>query len=355
MSFLKPKKVLYHSERMKEWFDTGDTSAPVTVKIDLTNVCNHNCPGCVDADLIADDNNQLKLDLVKELLEDMQQMGVKGINYTGGGEPTSHKEFAEIIRYTAELGLEIGLICNGSLFHMPRIPMEEILKHFTWIRISLDAYDDETHKRTHGTKAKFQRTTDNIRELTRIKQEQNLDVTLGAGYLTNQHEDMDRQVWRFVSICKEIGLDYAQLRPSFGWSGSDYTSISSEEWDKIFSDLREYEDESFKLVIDEGKYKKILSNNIGRCYKTCHAQSFKSTSITARGGVYICCSLSGKNEGLIGNIKQMKFSEIWKCDRRKRILKDLDVGRCPKLCVGDNLNEFLEQIKENEPPHKNFL
>ena len=64
---------MYHPKTMREWMETGDTSAPVTVKIDLTNVCNHNCPGCIDADLIAHDNNELHIDLVKNLLNDDKQ------------------------------------------------------------------------------------------------------------------------------------------------------------------------------------------------------------------------------------------------------------------------------------------
>ena len=123
----------------------------------------------------------------------------------------------------------------------------------------------------------------------------------------------------------------------------------------MFKELRDYEDENFKLVVDEDKFRKIMSGSVSRCYTSCHAQSFKSTSITALGGVYICCSLSGKNEGLIGNVKQMPFSQIWTGDRRKRILKQLDVSKCPALCVGDNLNEFLDKLKNDEPEHKNFL
>jgi hypothetical protein len=42
MSFLKSNKVLYHLDRLQQWADTGDTTAPINVKIDLTNVCNHN-------------------------------------------------------------------------------------------------------------------------------------------------------------------------------------------------------------------------------------------------------------------------------------------------------------------------
>ena len=50
--------------------------------------------------------------------------------------------------------------------------MEELLEKFIWIRISLDAYDDETHVRTHGSKAMFKKTIKNIKELVRIKKEE---------------------------------------------------------------------------------------------------------------------------------------------------------------------------------------
>ncbi len=354
MSFLKSNKVLYHPERMQEWLLKEDTTAPITVKIDLTNVCNHNCPGCIDADLIANDNNELSYDLLVTLLEDLKSMGVKGINYTGGGEPTAHKKFADVIRHTAKLGFDIGLICNGSLFHKKSIPMEELLEHFSWIRVSLDAYDHETHVRTHGSKSTFDKTVQNMRDLVEIKRDKNLEVTLGAGYITNQYEDMDRQCWRFVELCKDIGMDYAQLRPSFGFF-FDYKKIKPSEWQEIFNDLKKYESENFKLVIDNDKFNKIFSGKTGRKYSSCHAQAFKSTSITARGGVYICCSLSGNKEGFVGNIKKEKFSDIWKGEKRSQVLRDLQVKKCPKLCVGDNLNEFLENFKNNKPTHVNFL
>lgn len=352
MSFLKANKVLYQTDSFCEWDKTGDTSAPVTVKIDLTNVCNHDCPGCIDFDLIANDNNQLSLQQLEKTLPELKQMGVKAINYTGGGEPTTHKDFAEIVKKTNENGLEVGLICNGSRFH--KIPMNEILHMFTWIRISLDAYDEETHKRTHGEKAKFSQTVENIKQLVEIKKQQKCDTTIGAGFITNQHADMDRNIDKFVSMCRDWGVDYAQLRPSFGFL-FDYKSISSKEWKNIFKELKKYETDKFKVYIDEKKFEKIHSGDTKRNYSYCHAQSFKSTTISATGHVYICCSLSGRPEGYIGNIKDKSFSEIWNGRQRRETLDKLSVKKCPALCVGDNLNEFLENYKNNKPVHKNFL
>tara|TARA_R100000664_G_C2759496_1_gene149357 strand:+ start:3544 stop:4605 length:1062 start_codon:yes stop_codon:yes gene_type:complete len=353
VSFLKANKVLHHPEKFTEWQNTGDTSGPVTVKVDLTNVCNHNCPGCIDFDLIENDNNNLSMDMVENLLESFKKTGTIGINYTGGGEPTVHKKFTEIINKTHDAGYDIGLITNGSRFH--KLPMEEILKKFTWIRISLDAYDQETHKRTHGTKAKFDLTIKNIKKLVEIKQQQNLDVTIGVGFITNQFPDMDRNAWKFVELCKNAKVDYVQMRPSFGFL-YDYESISSEELQTIFKKLKAYEEDNFSVYIDEGKYEKILSGTAERrTYNHCHAQSFKATSITATGDVYVCCSLSGVPKGWVGNIKIKNFHEIWDSDVRKKQLEKLDIKKCPALCVGDNLNEFLDQFKNKKPVHKNFL
>jgi len=353
MSFLNTNKVLHHPQRYAEWYSSGDTTAPVTVKIDLTNVCNHDCPGCIDHDLIDNDNNHLSYDIFETLLPDLKAAGVKGINYTGGGEPTVHKEFDKIVRLTNELGLEIGLICNGSRFHS--WPMEELLKMFTWIRVSLDSYDKKTHIRTHGLTARFEKTVKNIELLVDIKRKQSLDTILGAGYITNQHADMDRNVHRFIEVCKDAGIDYAQLRPSFGFM-YDYSTIPSDEWERIFDSLIKYETDDFKIYIDRGKFQKILSGKpLSRNYQWCHAQSFKSTSITADGGVYICCSLSGDKRGLIGNIKNERFKDIWMGNQRKDTLNNLDVAKCPHLCVGDNLNEFLDEIRKRKVMHPNFL
>ena len=189
--------------------------------------------------------------------------------------------------------------------------------------------------------------TENIQLLTEIKKRKQCDTTIGVGYITNQHADMDRNVDKFVQLCRDWGTDYAQLRPSFGFF-FDYKSISPKEWKNIFTELKKYETEDFKVYIDEKKFEKIHSGDTKRSYSRCHAQSFKSTTICATGAIYICCSLSGRPEGYIGNVKHESFSEIWNGEKRREALKKLDVKKCPALCVGDNLNEFLENFKNNQ-------
>ena len=57
----------------------------------------------------------------------------------------------------------------------------------------------------------------------------------------------------------------------------------------------------------------------------------------------------------IGNIKTHSFKEVWESANRKDTLNNLNVDKCPHLCVGDNLNEFLEEIRNRKSMHPNFL
>ena len=63
--------------------------------------------------------------------------------------------------------------------------------------------------------------------------------------------------------------------------------------------------------------------------------------------------LTGNKEGLIGNIKKDSFFDIWHSEKRKSTLDKLDVKKCPHLCVGDSLNEFLDTVKKVS--HRDFL
>ena len=149
-------------------------------------------------------------------------------------------------------------------------------------------------------------------------------------------------------------MDYAQIRPSFGHF-FDYNSLNIEDWKKIFVKLSSYRTENFCVYFNVKKYEKIFNKNTGRNYNACHAQSFKATAITATGDVYVCCSLSGVEDAKIGSIYHNTFSEIWGGENRKKIIKNINVKKCPELCIGDELNEFLENYKNNPPMHSNFL
>ena len=62
-----------------------------------------------------------------------KELGTEAVTITGGGEPLMHPEINEILDGIDSLGIEMGLVANGTLFHKVQT---RSLKKLIWCRIS---------------------------------------------------------------------------------------------------------------------------------------------------------------------------------------------------------------------------
>lgn len=125
-------KLLKHLDKLKLIQD-GKPPSPVMAHISLINACNLTCSFCCFAN--RDLSEKLSKEKVKQALNSFKKIGVTGVEFTGGGEPTIHPDFHEIVQYAHELGFKLGLCTNGKLLGT-RIG-KEIVKLFSWIRLGL--------------------------------------------------------------------------------------------------------------------------------------------------------------------------------------------------------------------------
>ncbi|MFJ4536630.1 radical SAM protein [Streptomyces tibetensis] len=139
-------KVLAHRDRLAAIMD-GRLPPPVTVEIDLADgFCNHSCPHCFFATPGKKSPVFFPLERAASLAEELHEAGVRALEFPGGGEPTTHPEFAGIIRAFARAGLPMGLVSNGQLARR----VLPVLRLFEWVRVSLDAGDAATYQQAHG-------------------------------------------------------------------------------------------------------------------------------------------------------------------------------------------------------------
>ncbi|MEM2971544.1 MAG: radical SAM protein [Candidatus Bathyarchaeia archaeon] len=116
-----PIKFLFHDENVKKVL-RGDfySVTPVTAQIVPTLQCNFRCPRCT--------YGQIKMELMKSckkiqmsykelclIIDRLCEGGIKGVVFTGGGEPTCYRHLPDGIKYAKEKKLEVGLFTNGSL------------------------------------------------------------------------------------------------------------------------------------------------------------------------------------------------------------------------------------------------
>ena len=105
-------KILRHLDRVNELFQAGYTP-PITVELDMTNVCNHKCPGCFG--FFYKDRSSVALKDAKRIIDELADISVRAVTFTGGGEPLCNPDTLDAIRYANHKGLDVALITNGSL------------------------------------------------------------------------------------------------------------------------------------------------------------------------------------------------------------------------------------------------
>ena len=125
-------KLLKHMDKLKLIQDKKPSS-PVMAHISLINACNLTCSFCCFANRKMTD--KLSLQRVKLALDSFKKIGVKGIEFTGGGEPTLHPDFEEITQYAYGLGFSLGLCTNGAT--LGKSVKKETIKLFSWVRLGM--------------------------------------------------------------------------------------------------------------------------------------------------------------------------------------------------------------------------
>lgn len=327
-------KVMNHWEKFKDVVD-GKFIYPITVEFSITNKCNSKCLFCNDRKLRNKYYEELPVDIVKKNLTDMSRVGVKGVVFEGGGEPTVHPDFAEIITYAKSLGFQVGLITNG---YKLKDYYKEIMDSVEWVRISLDAGLKSTHQKLHGVD-RWDDIWEGIKKMGIYRTIKKIKSKIGISYIMFPSDNYwksnvyENEPYQSAHLSKMRGCDYIQFKPLIKDSKFIFSNYD-------FEDVKRLEDKDFKVYIPS-RYSKEE-----RKFNTCYAFWF-STQIGASGHVHLCCNASTRESLYLGNIKNNLFSEIWTEKKILNVLKDLDVKKCP-VCRHDGLNNLIDFIKNKE-------
>jgi MoaA/NifB/PqqE/SkfB family radical SAM enzyme len=342
-------KILKHLDRVNAWLQ-GQNPPPITVELDMTNLCNHKCPECSGWYFQNRGKDYLDKDLAANIIRQLAQAKIRGLIFTGGGDPLCHPEVIFVLKLAHKLGLDIGFITNGSLINNK--VARALLKCCTWVRISLDAASSKDFERIHGLDGDaFAKVISNIRLLTEMKKSFKSKTIIGIGYLTcdyTQNKMLDA-----TKLCKGLGVDYLQFRPlqihnqgTFEYHLTDLSQI-------IQKCMQEGEKDGFNVLYSQHKYDMMKDKRYGRNYQQCYGHQFAAV-IAADAKMYLCCHMRGHQKYCIGDLGQDTFKEIWNSKRRKKVAENIDFKDCVPLCRGNTFNQILWNIKQPKE-HVNFL
>jgi MoaA/NifB/PqqE/SkfB family radical SAM enzyme len=136
-------------------------TGPWNVQIDLTNQCNNDCIACwCNSPLLGDKampptirNKALDYGTVIKLIDELDEMGVRAIYFTGGGEPFMHPQILDIMRHVKKKSIHLDMSTNFTL--VDEKTAEEIVDiGIDHMNLSIWAGTPETYARLHPNKSR---------------------------------------------------------------------------------------------------------------------------------------------------------------------------------------------------------
>ncbi len=308
---------------------------PQRVMISPTDKCNLSCPICwrlQDAKKMRLDmakKKDMSLKKLKDILDDLKNLGVGEVDFTGGGEPLVRKDILDIIKAIKKRGMT-GSFTTNATFIDKELASEIVAAGHDDICVSLDSPLESINDRIRGKWA-FKRTMLGLRNLSeaRKKQNSNLPVLRIGTVLTSlNYSSLDR----LIQIAEQFGVVAINLSVLLEWESNKPFWIPNNKQKEALEHIERFGKmaESKRIYTN---YRSILEYGLGRHDppKICFAP-YTMAFINADGDVMVCCTLAAKYSNLLGNVHKTPFSMLWKGETMQRFRKKMLAGGYPKEC-----------------------
>ncbi len=356
-------KILCNMDRAVEHLQTGYTS-PVLVEVDPSNACNHACSFCLSSYIHFSkykgtetfSRAVMPREMLLNLCKDFVEMGVRAVNWTGGGEPTLNKHLKEAIQYCGSNGIKMGMFTNSVLFEK-RDLYEALVDNMTWVRVSVDAGTKETYNsvRRASVRQDWDQMLKSVSKLVDTNKERGNKIDIGVGFVISP--DTYEEIVDFAEVFADFDLKYCQYKPEIIIREDGGIQRDKEFWlEKVEPRL-----EKAKAILGEkfqvNGYKfNDLENDTdlyGRNYKKCLGSQL-SPCVGADGHVYVCTNHRGWKQYSYGSLYDGKsFKEIWKdMESRQSIMSQIEdvecFKNCTKLCKPHESNKIMWELYKNK-------
>ncbi|PIR20617.1 MAG: hypothetical protein COV45_05305 [Deltaproteobacteria bacterium CG11_big_fil_rev_8_21_14_0_20_47_16] len=349
--YMDGTKLDRHVEEVAKW-KAGEWFAPIHMEISPSKICNQDCSFCY-IDWSHGSINMPEKMLI-DLIRDGKRIGMKSALIAGEGEPTVNKAYIKAIEVAGEVGLDVALNSNATLFDEEAL--ERILPHLSWMRISVQSADPNLYAKIHNsTPAHFERMVNNVRLAAQIKRKKGYKCTIGMQQVLLKENGHD--VANLATLAKEVGADYYVLKPCHvhELNKHDYQTEDDlvEKHMDVLKQAEKLNDDKFKAVVRWN----FLSEK-KRTYNRCLALPF-IIQIGANGDVYTCYPWANKKEHCYGSLRTAGIEEIVKSENFKKtcgwVENNVNVHNCMLPCRQHNANNYLWWLTEEEPRHNNFI
>ncbi|MFA6169179.1 MAG: radical SAM protein [Candidatus Margulisiibacteriota bacterium] len=351
-------KWIHHPDQVKTFLSGRLYEVtPVTAEFAPSLECDMGCPRCTYQEqrlLTAEERGRRLMDvkLAAHILDEFKAANLRGVIFSGGGEPFTHPEIIPMMRRTKSLGMQIGVFSNGT--HLTKEDAIILLTELEVVFLRISLYLDKP--------AHLPKVLELLKFIAKVKHETKSPTAVGLGLLVNPRTsdslatigDLFQEI--MMDGTRQVGqLDSAAFRPEvcYPW----YDGTQREQYPQALFDefIRNFEYHivpdsqflpNFRPLAIEERFRDI-NHRQQKQFGLCTANPWR-ISVGYDGGVHLCTEHNGNPFFRIGDFSTQSFREIWHGQRRREVLWELNHGafqkRCPPICVKTYDNKMFWDI-----------
>ena len=334
-----PFKIFKQTSKM-ESLVRGEITAPVVVRLKPCNLCPHRCSWCVYNPEFAgmhetcNRTDFIPIGKIKEILEDLKEMGVKALILSGGGEPLAHPNASEMLDAINASGLDWAVITNGQyiLRHVSK------LQYAKWVRVSSDYWGAESFSRSRGLDGRrLQEILDGIKALS------DTDCEVGVNYVVSKESSVG--IFPATKMFKQSGVRNIRFSPVWLENAAVY---HYELFDYVKRQILKascFVNKSFTVYDGYG-----VPTEYALEFKFCPWQQITPV-IAADKSLYRCHNTAYTRHGLLGSLQNQRFKDLWFSKEVKDSMLSFDPSKnCNHQCSSENrikiINQYLESSND---------
>lgn len=334
--------------------DSGKILPPLNVRIKPTNSCNHNCWYCAyraeNLQLGQDMNLQDSIPREKmlEVIDDLVEMGVKAVTFSGGGDPFCYPHLTEAARRLAASPVKFAALTNGS--RLTGEVAEVFAHHATWLRISMDGWDDASYREYRGCPdGEFTKIIGNMEQFKKLGGTCYLGVCIVVDNRNYGH------VYDLIRLLHATGVNSVKVSPCIV---SNSGRKNNEYHAPIFDTVKE---QTSRAIADfSGSSLEIFDSyhtqldTFQKSYTWCPYLQITPV-IGADQNIYSCHDKAyNLQDGVLGSIQDNRFKDVWFSDKN-RFYRINPAKVCSHHCVVDGNNRMILEYLDADPEHLEFM
>lgn len=160
---------------------------------EITNQCNYSCEYCIFSSTGKKPRGELSFEKIIQTLAELKESGFNYIKFTGG-EPFMREDFIHILKHAKNMGFNFDISTNAS-FITDEISQQISLLDMSFIHVSLDGYDMQSHEFVRGKKS-FNKTITGLNHLLK----HNKNIRLGCVI----HRENDNYLHKIVEVANDL-------------------------------------------------------------------------------------------------------------------------------------------------------